>query len=277
MTVLGYLDYTPILDLAPGPLTISPHGVGTAAGFLAGARLMLPAARARGIDDTHLWRLLTRAIIGALIGARLAYVINHLDTYSDRPLEALRVWEGGASLLGGIVAAILAALPEMRRQRLDFWTVMDAAAPGLALGIAIGRVGDLMVADHLGKQTDFLLGYRCTGADTSSPCTAPIGQAVHQPALYDLVVVLALLGFLLWLRRPFPRHRHPLPRLRRVVRHRPRCPGLLPDRRDPRPVPHRQPMVRARSCHRRHRVAGHGPPAGPPPPRADCRRTVAGA
>jgi len=197
----AFLDYTPITEIHLGPLVVSPHGIGTGVGFLAGAYLMRPAAAARGIDETHLWRLLTRAIIGALIGARLAYVLNHLGDYTDRPLEALRVWEGGASLLGGIVGGILAALPELRRQRLDFWTVMDAAAPGLALGIAIGRVGDLIVADHLGKQTDLFLGYRCTGADTASPCSAPIGQAVHQPALYDLASVLALLGFLLWLRR----------------------------------------------------------------------------
>jgi len=201
--MIAFLDYTPILDLAPGPLTVSPHGVGTAVGFLAGARLLLPATRARGIDDAIVHRLLTRAIIAALIGARLAYVLNHLGDYTERPLEALRVWEGGASLLGGIVAAVLAALPEMRRQHLDFWSVMDAAAPGLALGIAIGRLGDLAVADHLGKPTDFFLGYRCTGADTASPCAAPIGQAVHQPALYDLASVLAILGLLLWLR-----HRH---------------------------------------------------------------------
>jgi len=198
---LAFLDYTPITEIHLGPLVVSPHGIGTAVGFLAGAYLMRPAAAARGVDETHLWRLLTRAIVGALIGARLAYVLNHLGDYTDRPLEALRVWEGGASLLGGIVGAIVAAWPEMRRQRLDFWTMMDAAAPGLALGIAIGRVGDLIVADHLGKQTDFFLGYRCSGADTASPCGARIGQAVHQPAFYDLVSVLALLGFLLWLRR----------------------------------------------------------------------------
>ena len=199
--IIASLDYTPILDLAPGPLTVSPHGVGTAAGFLAGARLLMPATRARRIDDAVIYRLLTRAIICALIGARLAYVLNHLGDYSDRPLDALRLWEGGASLLGGIVAAIVAALPEMRRQRLDFWSLMDAAAPGLALGIAIGRIGDLVVADHLGKPTDFALGYRCTGADSASPCVAPIGEAVHQPALYDLLSVLVLLGLLLWLRR----------------------------------------------------------------------------
>jgi len=198
--VIVFLDYTPIPMLHLGPLSVSPHGIATGVGFLAGARLMLPAAKARGIDEDHLWRLLTRAIIAALIGARFAYVLNHLGDYTDRPLEALRVWEGGASLLGGMVFAVLAAIPEMRRQRLDFWTVMDAAAPGLALGIAIGRVGDLIVGDHLGKQTDVLLGYRCTGADSASPCNAPIGQAVHQPALYDLVSVLALLGLLSWLR-----------------------------------------------------------------------------
>lgn len=199
--ITAFLDYTPILDLAPGPLTVSPHGVGTALGFLAGAQLLLPATRSRSIDDAVVYRLLTRAIVGALIGARLAYVLNHLGDFTDRPLEALRVWEGGASLLGGIVAAILAAVPELRRQQLDFWSVMDAAAPGLALGLAIGRLGDLVVADHLGKPTEFALGYRCTGAHTASPCVAPLGDAVHQPALYDLISVLALLALLLWLRR----------------------------------------------------------------------------
>jgi phosphatidylglycerol:prolipoprotein diacylglycerol transferase len=199
--VLAFLDYTPITEIRLGPLAVSPHGIGTAFGFIAGAYLMLPAARRRGISDVQVWAMLTRAALGALIGARLAYVVNHLGDYIDRPLDALRVWEGGASLLGGIGGGILAALPILRRQRLDFWRVMDAAAPGLALGIAIGRIGDLVVADHLGKPTDFSLGYRCTGADTASPCGAPIGQAVHQPALYDLVSAVALLLFLLWLRR----------------------------------------------------------------------------
>ncbi len=89
----------------------------------------------------------------------------------------------------------------MRRLRLPFFQVMDAAAPGLALGIVIGRIGDLIVGDHLGKPTDFFLGFKCTGAASASPCVAPIGGAVHLPALYDLVSVSLLLGVLLLLRR----------------------------------------------------------------------------
>jgi prolipoprotein diacylglyceryltransferase len=78
---------------------------------------------------------------------------------------------------------------------------MDAAVPGMALGVAIGRFGDLIVGDHLGKRTDFFLGYVCRGTDTASPCMAPVGQAVHQPALYDIISATLLLVVLLWLRR----------------------------------------------------------------------------
>ncbi len=75
------------------------------------------------------------------------------------------------------------------------------------MGIAIGRVGDLVVADHLGKPTRFALGYECPSADTASPCIAPVGQAVHQPALYDLLAATAILALLLLLRRR-PYHGH---------------------------------------------------------------------
>jgi prolipoprotein diacylglyceryltransferase len=77
---------------------------------------------------------------------------------------------------------------------------MDAAAPGMALGVIIGRVGDLVVADHLGKPTGFFLGYKCPppNVDTASPCN---GTVVFQPALIDLLATALLLVLLLRLRR----------------------------------------------------------------------------
>ena len=169
--MLGFISYNPIVKVHLGPLAISPHGVGIAVGFLLGARLMLPAAKRRGIDEDAVYSLLTRAAIGAIVGARLAYVVNHLGDY-NHPLDVLKVWEGGISLLGGFFGAILVALPRMRALRLSFWKVMDAAAPGMALGVIVGRIGDLIVGDHLGKVTGFFLGYRCPPniGDTASPC-----------------------------------------------------------------------------------------------------------
>ena len=143
------------------------------------------------------------------MGARVAYVINHIGDYASSPLEILFVWEGGISLLGGFFGAIAFAIPRMRREKLSFWKVMDAAAPGMALGVVVGRTGDIIIADHLGKVTSFFLGYRCPPLDveTGSPCaptdimSRTVGAVVHQTALYDQILALVLLLVLIRLRR----------------------------------------------------------------------------
>ena len=197
--MLGAISYDPLVHIEVGPLSISPHGVGIAVGFLLGARIFLPRTRRMGIPDDDIYPLLTRAAVGSILGARAAYVVNHASDF-ESPLEVLKVWEGGISLLGGFFGAILLAMPEIRRRRLSFWRLMDAAAPGMALGVVVGRIGDLIVGDHLGKTTDFVLGYRCPPAsvDTAFPCEP--GTVVHQTALYDLLLTSVLLLVLLRLR-----------------------------------------------------------------------------
>src|SRR3546814_7156647 len=115
MTAIALLEFDPIVTLELGPLQISPHGIFTAIGFIAGARLLLPATRRHGVDDEIVYTMLYRAAIGALIGARLAYALNHWADYADRPLEVLAVWEGGSSLFGGIFGGVLAAVPGLRQ------------------------------------------------------------------------------------------------------------------------------------------------------------------
>jgi len=200
LAVLSFISYDPLVRIHIGPLSISPHGIGIAVGFLIGARFMLPASRKLGIPDEEVYPLFTRAAIGAIIGARVAYVVNHLGDY-ESVLDMLRVWKGGISLLGGITGAVLLAVPRMRSRRLSFWKIMDSAAPGVALGIVVGRIGDLVIADHLGKVTDFFLGYRCpaAGIDVGSPCVP--GTIVHQTALYDQFFAFVVLMVLLRLRR----------------------------------------------------------------------------
>lgn len=198
--MLGVISYDPLVQIELGPLSISPHGIGIAVGFLIGARLLLPAAKAKGMTEDDVYACLTRAAIGAIVGARLAYAVNHAGDF-DSVIEVFKVWEGGISLLGGIFGAIAAAMPVMKKRGMSFWKTMDAAAPGMALGIAVGRIGDLVVGDHLGKVTDFFLGYRCPpeSVDTASPCVA--GTIVHQTALYDMALTAVLLFVLLRLRR----------------------------------------------------------------------------
>jgi len=208
---LAYLRYDPLVRIHLGPLSISPHGMGIAVGFLVGAYVFLGWCRKAGLTDDQVYSLINRAAIGSIIGARVAFVINHPGDFSN-PLEIFAVWKGGISLLGGISGAVLAGIPKMRSEGLSFWKVMDMAVPCVTMGIIIGRIGDLVIADHLGKPTNFFLGYVCpegagfgsgVGTKVGSPCNAAVGMAVHQPALYDFFSAILLLLVLLRLRRTF--------------------------------------------------------------------------
>ncbi len=201
-----------------GPFEVSPHGVGIAVGYLAGAQLMVRRARRfGGPDENDIWNTLFWALLGAIVGARLGYVFGHLSEVTDggdNLLGVFEIWEGGISLIGGITGAVLVALPYVIRHKMGFWRTMDLAAPGLALGIVIGRIGDLMIGDHLGKPTDFALGWLCLGesggeaarsADVylqalergEPPSLGCFDLTLHQTALYDFASTLVLLGVLL--------------------------------------------------------------------------------
>ena len=219
---LDPLAWTILPRIELGPLAISPHGLGIAAGFLIGAQLMVRRARRReGPGDTHVWNIVFWALVGSMVGARVAYVIGHFSEVTDSGKDLVgifRVWEGGISLLGGITGAVLAAVPYVRKHRLGFWRMADFAAPGLALGIALGRIGDLVIGDHLGKPTTFALGWRCLGEvggvepqsaevyrralETGSPPSLGCFDiVVHQTALYDFLSTWVLFAVLIYVGR----------------------------------------------------------------------------
>ncbi|MEX0789275.1 MAG: prolipoprotein diacylglyceryl transferase family protein, partial [Actinomycetota bacterium] len=91
-----------------GSLSVSPHGVGIAVGYFIGATLMARRARRTGFDEDHAWNAAVVGILGAIIGARIAYVIGHNDQFSE-PIEYLQIYKGGISLMGGLIGGFTAA------------------------------------------------------------------------------------------------------------------------------------------------------------------------
>jgi phosphatidylglycerol---prolipoprotein diacylglyceryl transferase len=212
-------------------LALSPHGLGIAIGFLTGSYIFLAEAKKRGMSEQDASAIPFYALIGTLVGTRLAYVLTHLSQYHSIG-DVLAIWRGGLSLLGGIVGAIVACLPLIRRIKVPFFKAMDAASIGIPMGIVIGRVGDLIIGDHLGKPTSSALafayhggnlaGYDCNlgacqtalsgghtqlitsrGAQLITENGAVIGHGVgvHQTALYDFIATMFLVLLLLWLNR----------------------------------------------------------------------------
>jgi len=210
---------------------LSPHGLGIAIGYLAGAYVLLYEASKRDIPEDRASSMVFWALIGAIVGARLFYVIGHFSEFSS-VADMFAVYKGGISLIGGIFGAVIAAYPVMRRHHYGFLRTMDAAAIGLPLGIVIGRIGDLVIGDHLGKPTSWALAFVYHGGnlagfacDVPGRCTIALagghsevitttgatlfkgdqviahGLGVHQTALYDFMSCMLLVSILVWMNR----------------------------------------------------------------------------
>src|SRR5687767_8360301 len=139
---------------------VSPHGVGIAVGFFLGGTLMARYAERKGISKDDVWNMLMRAVFGVIIGSRLFYVFGHFGDYWPNVADIFKIWEGGLVFYGGVFGGIAFAYPYARKKGFNYWDVVDSAAPGLALGLIIGRIGDLIVGDHLGGPSRLFLAFR---------------------------------------------------------------------------------------------------------------------
>lgn len=88
------------------------------------------------------------------IGARAYHVAMHWDYYSARPEEITAFGLGGLAMRGAFVAGVIALALYAQVRGISFWRLADAAAPGLALGQAIGWVGALVQGANHGIVSD---------------------------------------------------------------------------------------------------------------------------
>jgi phosphatidylglycerol:prolipoprotein diacylglycerol transferase len=103
------------------------------AGIVVGLFWLDESARRRGLDRRRTFLCGLAVVASGWLGARLV----GLGAYHDPELGLMggRSWFGG--MLGGLGAALIAV--RLFRLRLSSW--LDAAAPAMCLGYAVGRLG----------------------------------------------------------------------------------------------------------------------------------------
>lgn len=95
--------------------------------------------------DAALW-----ALVGGLLGARLAYVIPNWGDYASHPAALLKLWGGGLVFQGGLIGGTLTLWLYARHAQLPFLRVADVAAPAVALAQAVGWAGAHLHGAHYG-------------------------------------------------------------------------------------------------------------------------------
>jgi phosphatidylglycerol:prolipoprotein diacylglycerol transferase len=153
----------PIVFEVPGlGLPIRSFGLMVAGGFLLGMWIMNQLVRRYGSDpDAELVKysaVQVWILVGVILGARLMYVIVEIARgsetgreYLDDPLSILFVWKGGLVMFGGLFGGLLAGVIKARAERVNVRQGLDLGLTAGFFGLAVGRIGCLLVGDDYGK------------------------------------------------------------------------------------------------------------------------------
>lgn len=186
------INLDPFIHL--GPFVIAWHGLMSAVGILAALCLAVRYARRIGLDPDPLYSFAIWMAAAGLIGARALFLLEN-DTGALLDPSA---WFGsqGFSIYGGVIGGGLAAAVLAARRDLSV-RYFDAIAAGFPLGMAVGRIGDLINGEHYGPASN--LPWAIQYVHPAAPVPSP-DIAYHAGGLYEVLLALAIASAV-WLLR----------------------------------------------------------------------------
>ena len=154
------------------------------------ARPLIKKARVR---NDFIYEAILGTAIGGFVGARIWYLFENWATVKHNFWGSLFsgtgfVWYGG--LVGGVLTVMVIA----RLRKVNLGVLFTAAAPALAIGYAIGRVGCQLAGDgDYGKPSTlpWAMGYPHGTVPT------PPGVRVQPTPIYEILIMLVVF-WVLW-------------------------------------------------------------------------------
>jgi phosphatidylglycerol---prolipoprotein diacylglyceryl transferase len=185
------INIDPILIQA-GPLIVTWHGFFTAVGVLAGITLAVKYGALVGYGEDDIMSVALWGVIGGILGARLMHVIDQWGYYAQDPVSIFRINEGGLAIFGSVIGGPLAGAIYAWRRGFSVPTLLDVGAVGLIMGMAIGRLGDIINGEHHGTPADLPWSVRYVHPNT----LGQPGESAHLAVGYEMLMDLIIFGLL---------------------------------------------------------------------------------
>lgn len=150
-----------ILWTIPGlGIKVFGYGLMLFVAFLGSMNLAAWRAKKEKLDPELMYDLAIWVFVGGLVGARIFYVIQYWGVRVHSFLDIFKVWEGGIVLYGSIMGGTATFFFYWWLRRFPLRPALDAIAPALALGIALGRIGCFLNGCCYGDRCDEPWGVR---------------------------------------------------------------------------------------------------------------------
>jgi len=180
-----------------GPLFVHAYGLAYVAALLVAVAIISRRWERAGGDRQLVQEVALWGFPAGLIGGRLYFLATSWNEVPAHWWGPLAVWQGGLGIWGGIAAGTAVGLIVLRRRGADIPRFMDAAAPGLLVGQAIGRIGNYFNQELFGGPTNLPWGLHI---DLAHRPPGYVQFATFHPTfLYELIWNLGLAGALIWL------------------------------------------------------------------------------
>lgn len=151
-----YNNINPVL-FRIGPFEVRYYGLIYLIGFIVAFFIINHLAKRKELklSKDDVWDLIFYIVVGAVIGARAFEVlIYNLSFYLSHPFEIIAVWHGGLSFHGGLIGALISGWLFCRKKKMDFYTLADISVMPLAFGLFLGRIGNFLNGELVGRITD---------------------------------------------------------------------------------------------------------------------------
>ena len=128
-------------------------------GMILSALYAFYRGRTLGIKPDYMYDYAIFTIIFGVIGARLYYVLTKLEDYKTFA-SWFAIWEGGLAIYGGIIGGIIAIIIVSKFRKINVFTALDAIAPSVMIGQALGRWGNYFNQEAFGSNTNLPWGMK---------------------------------------------------------------------------------------------------------------------
>ena len=175
-----------------GPLRLNAYGLMIALGVIVAVRIAGRRAESRGAGTTDDFSSIAMwAVPAGVIGGRVYHVITDYELFRGHWIDAVKIWEGGLGIWGGVALGVLVGAWRARVRGLNAWAIVSCAVPAIAVAQAIGRWGNWWNQELFGRPTTLPWGL-----DISDYLTVKNGYSVdtlfHPTFLYESLGCLAL-------------------------------------------------------------------------------------
>lgn len=184
------------------------YGIIITIGIVAGYYLAYYRAGKMGLDKELINDFVLYAVLAAVVGARLYYVVFSWQDYKNDWMQIFNLRNGGLAIYGAVIGAVIALLIFTKKKQVSFMKMADVAAPGLILGQIIGRWGNFVNMEAFGGASN---GLFAMAINWDKAKYIPLGMEnqvtmidgfrylqVAPTFLYESLFSLAVLLFMIW-------------------------------------------------------------------------------